>query len=157
EGGDAQGKRIKASGLYPNDTKKRLEFVWGDEKARRRPRQIRAKDQSAWRSANGIRIGTALAGVEKMNAKALKQSACDGEYGGRVTDWRGGVLGKPQRGGCSLGIEFVHPEDAAEENLTKVSGDREFLSDNADMCSFQAEDGIRDWSVTGVQTCALPI
>ena len=22
---------------------------------------------------------------------------------------------------------------------------------------FQAEDGIRDWSVTGVQTCALPI
>src|SRR5438093_9154974 len=26
------------------------------------------------------------------------------------------------------------------------------------MCFFfQAEDGIRDWSVTGVQTCALPI
>ena len=29
------------------------------------------------------------------------------------------------------------------------------------MCQFifflQAEDGIRDWSVTGVQTCALPI
>src|SRR5437016_661264 len=23
--------------------------------------------------------------------------------------------------------------------------------------NFQAEDGIRDWSVTGVQTCALPI
>src|SRR5262249_58824811 len=23
--------------------------------------------------------------------------------------------------------------------------------------SLQAEDGIRDWSVTGVQTCALPI
>src|SRR5437016_7915094 len=38
---------------------------------------------------------------------------------------------------------------------------------NVTMCSlnlilitlffFQAEDGIRDWSVTGVQTCALPI
>src|SRR5262249_181824 len=27
-----------------------------------------------------------------------------------------------------------------------------------DLCFFfQAEDGIRDWSVTGVQTCALPI
>src|SRR5258706_1363585 len=25
------------------------------------------------------------------------------------------------------------------------------------MLLFQAEDGIRDWSVTGVQTCALPI
>src|SRR3989339_1705874 len=34
---------------------------------------------------------------------------------------------------------------------------------SSDVCSsdlalfFQAEDGIRDWSVTGVQTCALPI
>ena len=24
-------------------------------------------------------------------------------------------------------------------------------------CFFQAEDGIRDYDVTGVQTCALPI
>src|SRR5258706_1789247 len=34
-------------------------------------------------------------------------------------------------------------------------------SGGASMCYvfffFQAEDGIRDWSVTGVQTCALPI
>src|SRR5437016_6698415 len=32
-------------------------------------------------------------------------------------------------------------------------------SDLGSMCFFffQAEDGIRDWSVTGVQTCALPI
>src|SRR5258706_941420 len=33
---------------------------------------------------------------------------------------------------------------------------------NSSLCNcliffFQAEDGIRDWSVTGVQTCALPI
>src|SRR5437016_6974499 len=28
---------------------------------------------------------------------------------------------------------------------------------NANVFFFQAEDGIRDWSVTGVQTCALPI
>src|SRR5690606_12091594 len=27
----------------------------------------------------------------------------------------------------------------------------------ADLCFFQAEDGIRDFHVTGVQTCALPI
>ena len=119
--------------LYPNDPKARLEFIWRDEKARRRPTHIRAKDQSAWASANGIRIGTALADIEKMNGKPFKLSGFDWDYGGRVTDWRGGALGKPQPGGCVLGVEFVHPEDAAEENLTKVSGDREFLSDNADM------------------------
>ena len=31
------------------------------------------------------------------------------------------------------------------------------ISDNGVFFFFQAEDGIRDTSVTGVQTCALPI
>src|SRR5258706_6011049 len=31
------------------------------------------------------------------------------------------------------------------------------MRDNDVSFFFQAEDGIRDWSVTGVQTCALPI
>ena len=32
------------------------------------------------------------------------------------------------------------------------------MDDNdSEIFFFQAEDGIRDWSVTGVQTCALPI
>jgi hypothetical protein len=128
-----QDKKTKASILYPADPKARLEFIWQDERARRRPALIRAKDQSAWATANGIRIGTALADVEKMNGKPFKLSGFDWDYGGRVTDWRGGALAKPQPGGCTLGIEFVHPEDAPEESLTKVSGDREILSDHADM------------------------
>src|SRR2546430_6841238 len=36
------------------------------------------------------------------------------------------------------------------------AGSLELLSFNFD-CFFQAEDGIRDLTVTGVQTCALPI
>jgi hypothetical protein len=128
-----QDKKTKASILYPADPKARLEFIWQDERARRRPALVRAKDQSAWATANGIRIGTALADVEKMNGKPFKLSGFDWDFGGRVTDWRGGALAKPQPGGCTLGIEFVHPEDAPEESLTKVSGDREILSDHADM------------------------
>jgi hypothetical protein len=131
--GGVQDKETKASILYPADPKARLEFIWQDVRARRRPALIRAKDQSAWAAANGIRIGTALADVEKMNGKPFKLSGFDWDYGGRVTDWRDGALAKPQPGGCTLGIEFVHPEDAPEESLTKVSGDREILSDHADM------------------------
>ncbi len=128
-----EGKKIKGSVLYPNDPKARLEFIWRDGKARHRPTIIRAKDRSAWTGANGIRIGTALAEVEKMNGKPFKLSGFDWDYGGRVTDWRGGALAKPQRGGCFLGVEFVHPEGAPEAYLTKVSGDSEFLSDNPDI------------------------
>ena len=47
-----------------------------------------------------------------------------------------------------------------------VTGERQVVSVNEDIvgvirvgenCFFQAEDGIRDSPVTGVQTCALPI
>jgi hypothetical protein len=128
-----QDKKNRASILYPDDPKARLEVIWQDERTRRRPALIRAKDQSAWGAANGIRIGTTLAEIERMNGKPFKLSGFDWDHGGRVTDWRGGALAKPQPGGCVLGIEFVHPEDAPEESLTKVSGDREILSDDADM------------------------
>ncbi|HEY6994261.1 MAG TPA: hypothetical protein VH397_11160 [Xanthobacteraceae bacterium] len=128
-----EGEKIKASVLYPSEPKARLEFFWRDEKAQRRPTMIRAKDQSAWATASGIRIGKTLAEVEKLNGRPFKLSGFDWDYGGRVKDWQGGALGKPQRGGCVLGVEFVHAEDAPEANLTKVSGDREFRSDNEDM------------------------
>src|SRR4029077_5934594 len=106
-----EGQKIKASVLYPDDPKARLEFVWSDEKARRRPTLIRATDQSAWATTHGIRIGTALAEVEERNGKPFKLSGFDWDYGGRVTDWQGGTLSKPQPGGCNLGGDFVHPED----------------------------------------------
>jgi hypothetical protein len=128
----AEGEKIKASVLYPNDAKTKLEIIWDDEKARRGP-MIRARDQSAWASANGIRIGMAIADIEKMNGKPFTLSGFDWDYGGRVKDWRGGELAKPLPGGCIVGVEFVHPEDSPEANLTKVSGDGDFLSDNADM------------------------
>jgi hypothetical protein len=128
----AEGEKIKASVLFPNDAKAKLEVIWDDEKARRGP-MIRAKDQSAWASANGIRIGMAIADIEKMNGKPFILSGFDWEYGGRVKDWQGGELAKPLPGGCTVGVEFVHPEDAPEASLTKVSGDGDFRSDNADM------------------------
>src|SRR5258706_10821263 len=42
--------------------------------------------------------------------------------------------------------------------LDLTEDDFDFLTSNKVwIFFFQAEDGIRDWSVTGVQTCALPI
>src|SRR5262249_34932549 len=39
----------------------------------------------------------------------------------------------------------------------RPEGDEKWFLENEKTFFFQAEDGIRDWSVTGVQTCALPI
>ena len=109
----AEGQKIKASVLYPagsqGETGIHLERREGATQALP---SIRAKDQSAWTTAHGIRIGMPLAEVEKLNGKPFKLSGFDWDYGGRVTDWQGGALSKPQRGGCTIGVEFVHPEDA---------------------------------------------
>src|SRR2546430_2321908 len=40
---------------------------------------------------------------------------------------------------------------------TSVNAANQVVSVGADVVFFQAEDGIRDLTVTGVQTCALPI
>jgi hypothetical protein len=135
------GKLIKASVVYPNDPKARLEVNWSDEKARRGP-TVLIKDQSAWGMANGIRIGTELAEVEKLNGKPFKLSGFDWDYGGHVRDWQGGALAKPQPGGCILAVELVHPEDVPEENLAKVTGDLDILSDSADLRAVEPYVGL---------------
>src|ERR1019366_3756403 len=48
-----------------------------------------------------------------------------------------------------LRVFGVRPARGAENDV--------LARDPGCICFFQAEDGIRDWSVTGVQTCALPI
>jgi hypothetical protein len=104
-----KARRSKRACSIPTTRRRGLEFVWSDEKARRRPTLIRATDQSAWATANGIRIGTALAEIEQMNGKPFKLSGFDWDYGGRVTDWQDGKLSKPQPGGCLLGVDFRSP------------------------------------------------
>src|SRR5256885_388836 len=48
---------------------------------------------------------------------------------------------------------FVHGRDS----LVDILKERGLLSESDFFFFFQAEDGIRDYKVTGVQTCALPI
>src|SRR3989339_1586946 len=51
---------------------------------------------------------------------------------------------------------FLQMLHASSGRVPTKSAYRFYLTDLMDEF-LQAEDGIRDWSVTGVQTCALPI
>src|SRR5262249_58530509 len=60
---------------------------------------------------------------------------------------------RQRRKACGAGSPTARPGDGRCASFLSGAGGR---------CTvwfffFQAEDGIRDWSVTGVQTCALPI
>src|SRR2546429_8399983 len=106
----AQDKKTKASILYPADPKARLELIWQDERTRRRPTLIRAKDQSAWAAANGIRIGTALAEIEKMNGKPFKLSGFDWDHGGRGPGRAARPRARPPPGRRRLQPRFSAPQ-----------------------------------------------
>src|SRR2546430_3116357 len=62
------------------------------------------------------------------------------------------VVGKERRGPCRQWRDVVGGRRVAE---VMVVGDRALTV--LSIFFFQAEDGIRDLTVTGVQTCALPI
>ena len=125
--------KFKATVLYPKDPKRRLVIIWNDEKARRRP-TIRIDLESAWATPNGVRLGTGLAEIERLNGKPFRLYGFEWDYGGRTSNWMGGNLGKPQPGGCNLTLALGFDFDKAPKGMTdKVSGDSEFLSTNPAM------------------------
>src|SRR5262249_57106108 len=81
-----------------------------------------------------------------VDESAYWQYACDA----------GLVIGHHQRaGGGGAGRGGPYPDTAIHVGY---GGGHVWKRVSAFLCFFfQAEDGIRDWSVTGVQTCALPI
>jgi hypothetical protein len=128
----AEGAKVKASVVYPDEPRRRVDVVWRDEKARSRPATIRVGFKSQWRTVRGLHIGSDLAEVEKINGKPFKMFGFDWDYGGRVSDWQGGALATVP-GGCDLRLAFEPWADAPDPERDKVSGDKEFLSTDPNM------------------------
>lgn len=137
----AEGEKLWASVLHPADAKARLEFIWDDEKRRRSP-WMRIENASTWQSQNGIHVGMPLSEVERINGGPFSLSGFEWDYGGHVTDWRGGTLSRPLPGGCQIGIDFYPAENAPTQALDNVSGDQDFASDNADMRAARPTVGV---------------
>jgi len=137
----AEGEKLWASVLHPADAKARLEFIWDDAKRRRRP-WMRIEDASTWQSQNGIHVGMPLAEVERINGGPFTLAGFEWDYGGRVSDWRGGTLSRPLPGGCQIGVDFYPAQDAPTAALDNVSGDQDFASDNADMRATRPTVGV---------------
>jgi hypothetical protein len=127
-----QGVKVKASVVYPDESKRRIDVVWRDEKLRRRPASIRVDFRSDWHTVRGLHIGSELAEVEKINGKIFKMMGFDWELGGRVSNWQGGALAKIP-GGCDLRLGFNPWADAPDAARDKVSGEKEFLSSDPNM------------------------
>ena len=96
----AEGEQYKGVVLFPKTTDRRIEVAFTDDKARRAS-GLTLRDTgkpSRW-SVNGVTIGSSLADVQKANGKPFLVSGFDWDYGGFVTDWKGGAFSRPLQGG----------------------------------------------------------
>jgi hypothetical protein len=121
---------VAASVVYPNDPKRRLEFLWRDEKARSGLGAIWIDKDSQWTGPLGVRLGMRIDEVESLNTTPFKLSGFDWDYGGMVTDWQGGAMTRLP-GGCRMSLMFI-PDPRVRE-LGSVVGETQFLSNNKDM------------------------
>ncbi|HEX4554125.1 MAG TPA: hypothetical protein VH249_09080 [Xanthobacteraceae bacterium] len=125
------GTSLNASILYGADPRRRLEVLWQNEAARSDVSLIVITGQSQWSAPKGLRLGLALAALEKLNGKPFKLSGFDQPDGGSALDWQGGALAELP-GGCKVGIRLAPDRKATPEALAAAAG-KEFLSNDAAM------------------------
>ncbi|OIN59669.1 hypothetical protein [Arsenicibacter rosenii] len=90
--------------------------------------------QTQWVTDNGLKIGSTLKEVEKLNGKPFKLYGFGWDYGGSASSWEGGKL-EGKGGKTYLSIVFGYGDLSAEQEkiVDKVSGDGEFMSSDPGM------------------------
>jgi hypothetical protein len=126
----AEGEEAPGTVLFPNDPARRVEIFWNDTPGRTSPSSITISgtegQRSQWTGPHNLTLGESMADVEHANGGAFTLYGFEWDYGGTVTDWRGGALAPDDN--CHVRIGFQPTGDAG-----RASGDSAFRSDSAEM------------------------
>ncbi len=131
------GTKIRATILFPNDPRKRLEVIWNNDAARTDLSLVVINGRSQWTAPRGLKLGTPLAALEKINGRPFKLSGFDATGAASVLGWEGGSLGSLP-GGCRVGIRIAAGADAPGEARQAMSGDKTFVSSDANYKALKA-------------------
>lgn len=129
----AEGMAIAiASYVYKNKPEE-LEILWQENAEFQKIGSIRITQENApYQTANGIKIGTALKEIEKLNGAPVAFSGFGWDYGGGCCNYGQGTMTKTMP--ClSMQLVITDPDlekKASESEITSVMGDREVTSDN---------------------------
>ena len=124
------GSKIKASILFPNDPRRRLEVLWNNEASRSDTSIIAINGKSQWTAPKGLKLGLPLAALEKANGKPFKVGAFGADGSASVLGWEGGALSSLP-GGCKVGLRLAADSKAPPDARNAVTGDKQFLSNDA--------------------------
>jgi hypothetical protein len=123
----ADGTKVPASILFPNDPKRRLEVWWSDRTHRSDIHLIVIGGKSTWTAPDGLRLGQTLEQVEKLNHKPFKLKGFDKDRIATVSDWDGGALAT-LAGDCNAGLSLRTSIFSAEALASAFSADKEYSS-----------------------------
>jgi hypothetical protein len=126
----AEGEEAPGTVLFANDPSRRVEIFWNDTPGRTSPASITISgtegQRSQWTGPHNLTLGESMTDVEHANGGAFMLYGFEWDYGGTVTDWRGGALA-PQDN-CHVHVGFQPTGDAG-----RAAGDTAFRSDSAEM------------------------
>ncbi|XUM20804.1 hypothetical protein ACRAVF_25545 [Bradyrhizobium oligotrophicum S58] len=127
----AEGETYKGLVLFPRAMDRRIEVAFIEDKAATvSGLTLRDTAKTSRWSVTGISIGASLAAVQKANGKPFVVTGFGWDYGGFVTDFKNGALGRILPGGCSVTVRFGTEKDAPRAlsgDGVKVSSDNPAL------------------------------
>jgi hypothetical protein len=101
-----QGSTGMATFLFEKNPERTLVFEWRDEATKARPIYIGISNRSKWAGPLGIRIGTGIEEIEKLNGKVFRLNGFGWDLGGNTQFGKNdGKLGNLP-GGCQYGFTF---------------------------------------------------
>jgi hypothetical protein len=100
----AEGEMVKATILFADDPKRRVEIEWFDAKKRARPSVITVFGPSQWTGPFGVKNGMTIQEMEKLAGKPFKINGFEFDVAG-AAHVEGTKLEKLP-GGCTFGGHF---------------------------------------------------
>ncbi|HWU62376.1 MAG TPA: hypothetical protein VN112_10175 [Ensifer sp.] len=120
----AEGETAKALTLFGKDPARKLYISFADDDMTKLSAIGPAEGATHWTIA-GLKLGYSLADVIKANGGKFEISGFEWDYGGYVTDLKGGKLSSLE-GGCMVTIRFNPPE--GKPVPSSLSGERSIPS-----------------------------
>lgn len=127
-----EGSKIKASVLYPNDPKRRLEVLWNNDASRSDSSVIAINGQSQWSAPKGVKLGMTLAALKKLNGRPFKLNGFGPDGSASIAGWEGGALATLP-GGCKVGGRLILNSKAPPDARGAVEGNKELMSNDASL------------------------
>jgi hypothetical protein len=129
-----EGFSINGTLLFAN-TKDELQILWSDTINYSNPYRIMINhDSSKWETQNGIRIGTSLKEIEKLNGKAFTMLGFGWDYSGTIVSWNQGNL---ENSGFNYKFFVIRLKYSDNKNIlltekerSEITGDKELISSN---------------------------